>query len=288
MISIVIPAYNEQDSISLTIDDVNRVLRARGISYEIIVVDDGSSDNTAVFAQQKQVKVIKHQANLGYGASLKDGINSAAGDIVAIIDADGTYKAEDLWKIIDGFKDVDMVVGARSMSSVNISAMRKPAKWLINRLADYLAETKIDDLNSGLRVFKKDIAKKFYSILPNGFSFTTTITLSMLTNGYSVKFVPIDYLARSGGKSKIKPINDTINFIILIIRTVLYFNPLKIFVPMSLILFSLGFFVLVFSTWFLGRLMDVTVTLFFLSGLQTLVIGMLADLIDKRIGINPR
>ena len=176
-----------------------------------------------------------------------------------------------------------MVVGARVGSKVKIPLIRKPAKWFITKLASYLTGTKIPDLNSGLRVMKKEVVEKYIRILPDGFSFTSTITLAMLTNGYSVKYVPIDYFRRYG-KSKIKPIQDTLNFIQLIIRTVLYFNPLKVFVPLSLFLVLLAFLVLLGSWVLTGKVMDVTFGVVLMTAVMVMTIGMLADLIDKRLG----
>jgi len=158
---------------------------------------------------------------------------------------------------------------------------RRPAKWMLNKLANYLTGTKIPDLNSGLRVMKKDIVMNYVHLLPDGFSFTTTITLAMLTNNYRVEFVPIEYKIRSG-KSKIRPIRDTMNFIQLIIRTVLYFDPLKIFLPISAFFFISSIAVLALSYLFTPKIMDITTVILFISGVQILAIGMIADLIDKR------
>jgi hypothetical protein len=178
--------------------------------------------------------------------------------------------------------DYDMVVGARIANKVEIPLIRKPAKWFITKLASYLTGTKIPDLNSGLRVMRKGIVEKYIRILPDGFSFTSTITLVMLTNGYCAKYVPIDYFKREG-KSKIRPIRDTLNFVQLIIRTVLYFNPLKIFIPLSLFLVLLAFTVLFGSWLLLGKAMDVSFAVILMTSVIIMAIGMLADLINKRI-----
>jgi hypothetical protein len=174
-----------------------------------------------------------------------------------------------------------MVVGARVGEGVEVSPLRKVAKWFPTQLANYLVGTPIPDLNSGLRVFKKDIAMRFYKVLPSGFSFTLTITLALLSNDYLVQYVPIRYHKRVG-KSKIRPIRDTLGFLQLIIRTVMYFAPLKIFLPVSLALFLFGVVIFLYSVLVLDKVMDVTVVVTILASIQIAAIGLLADLTDKR------
>lgn len=173
-----------------------------------------------------------------------------------------------------------MVAGARTKPTAQIPLIRKPAKWMLNQLANYLTGIKIPDLNSGLRLIKKDTLNKFAHLLPNGFSLTTTITLALLTNGFPVKYLPIDYYRREG-KSKFRPIKDTLNYFQLIIRTILYFEPLKIFLPAALALFLLSLAVLFYSYFFTPKVMDVTTIILFISAIQILSIGMLADLVVK-------
>ena len=280
--SIVIPVYNEKKGIQKTIEEIRNF--ATKDVYEIIVVDDGSTDDTYLSIPAGEVKLIRHPENRGYGASLKTGISNARSECIVITDADGTYPNERIPELVAMFEkgNFDMVVGARVGKNVKIPLIRRPAKWFISKLANYLTNTKIPDINSGLRVMKKDVVKKYLNILPDGFSFTSTITLAMLTNGYKVKYVPIDYFERKG-KSKIRPIYDTLNFIQLIIRTVLYFNPLKVFVPLSLSLVLLAFLVLLGSWVLTGKAMDVTFGVVLMTSVMVLVIGMLADLIDKRL-----
>lgn len=282
MISIVVPVFNEEESIGKVICDLKASMADSGHKYEIIVVDDGSTDKTSELVEGKDINVLHGIRNKGYGAALKKGITYSSGDFVAIIDGDGTYSVKELSVIINLAlkKGYDMVVGSRAASKLVIPIMRKFAKWFITRLACYLSNYDIPDINSGMRVMRKDVLKKFMPILPDGFSFTTTITLAMLTNGYSVKYLPVDYYKRSGS-SKIIPIKDTINFMILIIRTIMYFNPLKVFLPFSLFLF-LGAFVLMAFRIFAGRGFMVTSVVLFGAAFQIFAIGMLADLIDKR------
>ena len=281
-VSVIIPAYNEEEGIKASLDGLQEKLRDIPYSYEVIVVDDGSVDRTAEILQECDVRLLRHPCNMGYGAALKTGIREAGGEVIVIIDADGTYPAEKIPVMLDLMyaEHYDMVVGARIGKNVNIPLARRPAKWLITRFASYLAGVKIPDLNSGLRVFRKEVALKFFNLFPNGFSFTTTITLVTLSNGYKVWFEPIDYLPRSG-KSKIKPLQDTLNFIILILRTILYFQPLRVFGLLSLVLFALALFVLLGSYFFLHQVMDIATVVIAMSAMQVAAIGLLADLISR-------
>lgn len=276
-VSIIIPAYNEEKTIGSLIDELKTNMT--GYEYEIIVVDDASTDNTSKIAQEKDVTLIQLAKNRGYGFSIKMGIKEAKYDIIAIIDADGTYPTSGITNLIQYVGEYDMVVGARRRQKIPL--IRRPAKFFLNKLANYLTEVKIPDLNSGMRVFKKDVALKFFNLFPDRFSFTITITLAMLTNDYLVKFVPIDYLQRKG-KSKIRPIRDTYNFILLIIRTVMYFNPLKIFIPLSITLFLIAMLLFCYSHFILGKVMDITVIVILMTSIQIAAMGLLADLVDKR------
>jgi len=281
-ISIVIPAYNEKLEI-LHVLELLRVLKANnGNNWEIIIVDDGSTDGTSeMLKNTHDIVLISHSVNRGYGAALKTGIQHAKHNTVVIADADGTYPINDIPRLLENIKKNEMVVGSRIFNNTNIPLARKPAKWVLNKLANYLTGMKIPDLNSGFRAMKKDTISKYLHLLPDGFSFTTTITLALLTNNYPVEFIPIQYYTRSG-KSKIRPIRDTLNFIQLILRTVLYFDPLKIFLPVSGLFFFASITVLITSYLFTPKIMDVTTILLFITGVQILAIGMIADLIDKR------
>ena len=279
-VSFLIPAYNEEVSLAATVETILKQAR-HFKAMEIIVINDGSKDRTAEIARTLPVTLIEHDPNRGYGASLKSGLQAAKHPWILIADADGTYPLEDTPRLLEDLEKYSMIVGARTGANVNIPLMRRPAKWMITRLAEYLSRVKIPDLNSGFRIFRKDVALRFLPLYPDGFSFTTTITLSMLTNGYRVKFVPIDYLTRTG-KSSIHPIRDTINFTILIIRICAYFNPLNVFVPPALMAMLLG--VIKGGIDYHGEhhlgLLSVSLVL---TGIQMLFIGLVADLIDKRM-----
>lgn len=280
--SMIVPVYNEREGIQRVIHDLLEILQTMDTPSELIVVDDGSNDGTSeIMDDISGIKVIRHDLNQGYGAAIKTGMKQAKYDLIGITDGDGTYPNERIPELLAETARYDMVVGARVGKDAKIPLIRKPAKWILAQIANYLTQQKIPDLNSGLRIFRKDVAAKFRNILPNRFSFTTTITLAMLSNNYQVLFVPITYHPRKG-HSKIRPIHDTINFLQLIIRTILYFDPLRIFLPigLSLILTSCVLFIL--------RLLKVgpfgvTIPMFLLAGIQVMAIGMLADLIDRRM-----
>ena len=286
-VSIIIPVFNERDGIESTLQHLKQIMSNANFENEIIIVNDGSNDGTEEIIKKlnkDDFTVINHEINRGYGAAIKTGIIASNFDCIVLTDADGTYPNITIPELAKIYYDEnrDMVVGARVGKNVKIPLIRKPAKWVITKLANYLSGARIPDVNSGLRVMKKSIVKKFANILPNGFSFTTTITLAMLTNGNSVKFVSIDYFERKG-KSKIKPIRDTLNFVQIVIKTVLYFNPIKIFMPLSILLIVFAFVVLVLSWLFTGKVMDVSFGVIFMTAVVVMAIGLLADLIDKRI-----
>jgi len=286
LVSIIVPVYNEKISIAETVRGIHNTLSAAGGSFEIIVVDDGSDDGSArvLDAVKGIARILRHQQNRGYGASIKSGIAASVGDLIAIIDADGTYRYDRLPELVRAMAAHDMVVAARTGAEVCIPFSRRLAKWFITRLAEYLCGQPISDLNSGMRVMRRDVMKRFQGLLPDGFSFTTTITLAMITNGYRVHFVPVNYRVRRG-RSKFRPIRDTLTFIQLIIRTVMYFEPLKVFLPISLMLFAAALAALIHRV-LVGKGLLVISVMLFVAAVQVLAIGMLADLIDKRGQMN--
>ena len=284
-VSIVIPAYNEEHGIGSVLTQLQHVMADSDLDHEIIVVDDGSQDATAEVAEGYEgVTVLQHRGNRGYGAALKTGIRHAQHDLVGIIDADGTYPNERMPELVERLLNggYDMVVGARTGEKVAISLIRQPAKWALGRLANLIAGEPIPDINSGLRVFRRQGVLRFFNILPDGFSFTTTITLALLANGYLVDYVPINYHARIG-QSKIRPVQDTLNFVQLILRIALYFAPLKVFLPLSGLMLLLALSWALFTKFVLGQLADVSTLVIAMTGIQVAVIGMLAELINRRL-----
>jgi glycosyltransferase involved in cell wall biosynthesis len=280
--SIIVPVYNEVDTIESTIIHLHETLTGSNIAYEIIIVNDGSMDGTTEKLQGRtdlNIHYIEHKLNRGYGASIKTGIRKAGYKNIVITDADGTYPIDEIPSLIEKLQDFDMVVGQRSFK--NLPNKTKPAKWLINRLANYVTETKIPDINSGLRAFRKTSFTPFVPIIPDGFSLTTTITLGMLIGGFDVTFQPIEYYVRKG-KSKIKPIRDTYNFLRLIFKIGLFLAPLKIFAPISGFLFFLGIGWGIFSWLDLGKFADSSTIIILVSALQVLLLALIAEIINHR------
>ena len=233
-ITIVIPAYNEEKGIGNVLLNLKKLVS----DYQLLVIDDGSTDNTFEIVKNSGVNVVCHKYNKGYGAALKTGLRNAKTSVVLYIDADGQHNPEDIDRIAEHIDEYDMVVGARTKKST-VSLLRRPGKKILSITANYLSGHQIPDLNSGFRAIKKNKAMEFMHILPNTFSFTTTITLAFLKSGYDVKYVPIQTIDRVG-TSKIKPFRDGFRFIMLIVRTITLFDPLKVFLPISIALFTIG------------------------------------------------
>ncbi|MCD4708095.1 MAG: glycosyltransferase family 2 protein [Candidatus Sabulitectum sp.] len=295
-VSVVVPAFNEAQSVKQTIQSIRKVLDTSGIAGEIVLVDDGSFDDTAALAESAGAKVLRHQSNLGYGASLKTGIISASYDTIVITDADGTYPIDMIPELIQRMKDssADMVVGARTGAEVAVPLIRKPFKWVVRRLAQYIVERPIPDLNSGLRVFRKGMALRYFKLYPNGFSFTSTITVASMCDNCKVEYVPINYHRRQG-KSKIVPV-DFFAFVMLVLRLSVLFKPLRVFVPVSVFCFSVGFLKLIHdvvmaisisndtdASLMVLPVVSSSAIAFLLASLQILLVGMVAEALTKRV-----
>jgi len=294
-LSVVIPAYNEELAVREQVENVRRVLNLSGIAHEIIVVDDGSLDRTVEESVKAQARVLRHPANRGYGAALKTGILSAKYDIIVITDADGTYPADEIPNLLAELETADMVVGARVGTEVHIPMIRRPAKKFLGWLAARIAGETIPDLNSGLRAFRRECVKQYFSILSNRFSFTTTVTLALLADDYLVAYHPINYYQRVG-KSKITP-RHFMDFTILVLRMAMLFQPLKVFTPLAFLCGTLGGLKVVYDIatvfpraarldWslFYQPVLSTSAILLLLVGLQLLLIGMVADGVIRRIG----
>jgi len=280
-LSVVLPAHNEEDCIIDTIREVRQALESAGISHEIIVVDDGSKDRTAERARSENIILIQHRTNLGVGAARKSGIARAKAELVATTDVDGTYPNQDIPHLLQTLQDhdLDMVIGARIGKNV---VREWPHRWipkfLIRRLASYLCQRSIPDLNSGLRIFKKSMALDYFYLLPDSHSWESTITLAFLSNKKNVEFVPIDYYRRKGGKSSFAPVGDTYNYLMLVVRTTMYFNPLRIFIPVSLFLMLIGLVKTIYD-WEVFRRIGSLDVIIVLGGMLILLVGLIADLI---------
>ena len=269
-LSIIIPAYNEEKGIDATITK----LKVMNKDYEIIVIDDGSTDNTYQIAKETGVKIIRHPYNKGYGAALKTGVREASASLVLFIDADNQHNTDDIPGLVKYTDTYDMVVGARTGAS-EISLFRRLGKKLFSTLANYLTEMKIPDLNSGFRVVKKDVVMQFTNILPNEFSFTATLTLAMIKQGYNLKYVPVKTFWRTG-KSKVRPFRDGFRFMLLIIRTINLFSPLKIFLPIAVILSIIGVIDILHGIIYYRNISD-SALLLVLSAILIFFFGLLAE-----------
>lgn len=292
--SVIIPAFNEAESVVNTVSSIRRVLHSSGIEAEIILVDDGSEDDTAELAESAGARVVRHGKNRGYGVALKTGILEAGSGNVVITDADGTYPVERIPDLLERMNKTgaDMVVGARTGSKVRVPLVRRPFKWILRRLAQYIVKRPIPDLNSGLRVFRRDMALKYFHLYPDGFSFTSTITVAAMCDGMMVEYIPIDYHKRRG-KSKIVPV-DFLAFVILVLRLSVLFRPLRVFIPVSAFCFSIGFLKLVHDVYMaivIARdtstsllflpVVSSTAVAFLLASLQILLVGMVAEALAK-------
>jgi len=276
-VSVVIPAYNEEGAIVDGVRDVHRVLSRLPLTYEVIVVDDGSTDGTAREAEKTDARVIHLKTNQGYGAALKKGIAAGDSTFVVITDSDGTYPAEALAGMLELAKSADMVVADRGKGAKNIPLMRRPAKFVLNALACYLAQRKINDLNSGMRVFRRSSLERFIPLLPDGFSFTTTITLCMLCSNLEVVYEPITY-GRRIGRSKIRP-TDMFAFVLLVLRVIVLFRPLRVFIPMGALWIIAGTAKLAYDV-YLWNLSESAV-LALLAGMMAWSLGLMADMISR-------
>ena len=277
-VTIIIPAFNEENAIGSTVQRIKELKH----EFEIIVVNDGSTDKTGeILSKIKDIRLITNPYNLGYGASLKKGIHAAKGDWILISDSDGTYPIEDIPKLLSHVPHYDMVVGARTGKTVHIPFLRRPAKWFIGLLVNFMCKRKVEDVNSGFRVFKRELALNFMNLFPSGFSFTTTITLVALNNDYTVKYIPIDYYKRKG-KSTISPIKDFVGFITLIFRIVIYFNPLRFFLIPGILLILLGLIYGIYQIITLPSGLGQFPILFIIAGIQICFLGVIADLINNK------
>jgi glycosyltransferase involved in cell wall biosynthesis len=293
-VSVILPVFNEEGAVAAEIEAIRHVLQARGISHEVIVVDDGSTDRSAEHAAAAGAAVIRHVENRGYGAALKTGIDAARYDTIVITDADGTYPADQIPELLERLETADMVVGARTGAQVHIQLIRRPAKWVLNWVAARVAGRRIPDLNSGLRVFRRECARQYFAILSNRFSFTSTISLAFLADDYRVVYHPINYHPRIG-TSKIHAWHF-MDFLILVLRLAVLFQPLRVFVPLAALSASVGglktvYDVITFfprtasSGWSILYLpvLSTTAILFLLAAFQLLVVGLVADAVLRRI-----
>ncbi|HKE97833.1 MAG TPA: glycosyltransferase family 2 protein [Actinomycetes bacterium] len=283
-VSVVLPCFNERDHIEKEVVRIREALDAAGMSYEFICVDDGSTDGTReILTQLPGIRTILFPRNQGSGTARRIGTQEAAGRVVVWTDADMTYPNElipDLVRELDS-GDYDQVVGARKTEAGTYKLFRVPAKWAIRRLASYLTNTPIPDLNSGLRAFRRSVAAPYLKLLPPGFSCVTTITLAFLSNGHPIKYVPIDYFKRAG-KSKFHPFRDAYNYIIQVLRMVMYFNPLRVLMPLALTLLTAAGVKFVYDIVVHSFRITGSTVLVALAGFNLAAVALLGDLVVRR------
>jgi glycosyltransferase involved in cell wall biosynthesis len=272
-ISIIIPAYNESETIGLVVGKIRKMYPL----FEVIVVNDGSRDNTADVAKKAGAVVYNHPYNIGNGAAIKSGIRVASGKVLVFMDGDGQHNPEDIGRMLEFFPDYDMVVGARSKGN-QASIFRGFGNRMLNRLAGYVAKFRVQDLTSGFRAVKREVAYNLLFLLPNTYSYPTTMTLGVLRGGRSLKYIPIDVNKRKNGASNISFSRDGIRFFMIITKICALYSPFRIFLPISLIIFCLGMTNYLFSYFTSGRFTNMSLLLF-----TTSVIVFLMGLISEQI-----
>ena len=287
-VSIVLPCYNEQNHVLAEIDRICKAMDGTTFSYELLVIDDKSTDGTLAVLHQAlphypQMRLMPFRRNGGSGTARRIGTGEAYGRIVVWTDADLTYPNERIPELVQyllDHPDVDQVVGARTTEQGTYKLLRVPAKWAIRKIAERLASTKIPDLNSGLRAFRRDVALPYLRLLPPGFSCVTTITMSFLSNQHAVDYLPIDY-AKRAGQSKFHFTKDAYRYILQVLRMVMYFNPIKVLMPLALWLFGLGVVKAVVDVIRYHFHIATSTLLLVMSGLIIGAMALLADLIVR-------
>lgn len=282
-LSIVLPVYQERDVIRTMIAQVVQVLTQCGLTFEVIAVDDGSTDGTREVLEElcgefpHYLRVIRHPYNKGNGAAIKSGIRAAGGEIIACMDADGQHDPNDLLRMLPYMAEYDLVVGARTQSYRG-AWYRNLANRLYNALASWLTQFPIEDLTSGYRLFRASAVKQYVHLFPARFSYPTTSTLAFIKGGHNVKYVPINIRPRRGGKSKIKLVSDGWRFLIIIFKIIVIFEPLRVFLPTALVLFLLGIASTAYSTWSLGRPhIPGSGVLLFVVSVLVILLGLIAE-----------
>jgi glycosyltransferase involved in cell wall biosynthesis len=280
-VSVVIPAFDEAGAIATVVRDLQAVATWR----EVLVIDDGSSDQTAVVAGSAGARVIKHPYNKGNGAAVKTGIRHAAGEFVLIVDADGQHAARDAVRLVSFLGEYDLVVGARSGSG-QASTVRFLGNHLLNQLASFLTGRPIPDLTSGLRAARISGLREFLHLLPNGFSTPTTTTLAFIKAGYSVRFEPVDVAERLG-RSKIKVVSDGTKFFLILLKVVTIFSPLRIFLPLAAAAFALGTAYAVWTAYWEMHITNSSVLLI-LFAVVIFLVGLVSEQISTIRSEGPR
>lgn len=280
-VSVVLPVFNEREHLDDELARIRRALDESAYTYELIVVDDGSTDGSVELLRQRDdVRLIAFPANRGSGSARRAGTMAARGEVVVWTDVDMTYPNDRIPWLVDQLDGWDQVVGARTSEEGTVKALRVPAKWVIRKLASYLVETDIPDLNSGFRAFRRDLGQQYAHLLPTGFSCVTTLTLAFLSNGHTVGYFPIPY-AKRAGDSKFHWWSDTHRYGTQVVRMVLSYNPLRIFLPAGFWLLLLGLAKLAYDWTVRDFALASNTLLLFLAAFNVVSIGLLADLIVR-------
>ena len=273
-VTVLLPAYNEEQVIGTTIQRIKELHP----DFEILVVDDGSTDNTMQVAIDAGANVWPHPYNIGNGAAIKTGLRCAKGDWIVMMDGDGQHNPEDIAKLLEYKDSFDMVVGARSQGSKTFFH-RNLANKVFNKFASYVTKFEVKDLTSGFRLVKKEAVRDYIYLLPNTFSYPSTLTMSYLRSGLSLKYVPIQTAARIG-KSKIKLMSDGPRFLIIISKIATLFSPLRVFLPISIMLFLTGLFYYLYTFITMGRFTNMS-ALLFTSSLMICMMGLISEQISQ-------
>lgn len=281
-VSIVLPIYNEKGHLREELDRITLAMDSSPYSYEMVVIDDGSTDGSLEELRQiDDIRLISFVHNRGSGSARRAGTRASNGRIVVWTDVDMTYPNDDIPMLVKELEGNDQVVGARTSEEGTHKFARVPAKWFIRRLAQYLTNVKIPDLNSGFRAFRRDVSLQYLHMLPAGFSCVTTITMCFLANGYSVKYIPIEYKERAG-TSKFHWYRDTKRYAQQVVRMIFTYNPMRVFGPLSLALLTAGFGKLIWDLFDKTEFrVPVNTALLLFMGFQVLSIGLLADVLAR-------
>ncbi len=287
-VTVVLPCFNEQDHVLLEIERISAALEASGYSYELLAIDDKSTDHTLEVLRQAQerfphMRLMPFRRNGGSGTARRIGTQEAQGRVVVWTDADMTYPNEripELVRYLEDNPDIDQIVGARTTEEGTHKWARVPAKWVIRKVASSLSGTRIPDLNSGLRAFRRDVALPYLRLLPPGFSCVTTITMAFLSNQHGVDYVPIDY-AKRAGVSKFHPFRDAYRYILQVLRMVMYFNPLKVLMPLALWMMAIGVVKAVTDVIRYNFHITTSTLLLVVVGFQIAVLALIGDLVVR-------
>ena len=284
-VSVIVPAYNERATIAQEVLSIRQSLEGETFSpLEVLVVDDGSTDGTAELARAAGATVIQHPVNLGQGAAIRTGITNSHGAHVVIIDADGTYPTQDLPRLVSFSAEsgYEQVVGDRQSEQGTLRLLRVPVKRLLRMFAAFLSGQAVGDMNSGMRVLTREAALRYLTLIPDGFSNSTTLTLASLSHGGRIAFLPIDYKARMDGRSKFRPIEDTYNMMLTIIRMVMYVDPLRVLLPVAFLFLAGGFAKALTDIFRFDLHITTSSVLVIMTGIQIAAIALIADLIVRR------